>query len=1257
MSLKSPAPFHSRSLRYCGLLLFTLAFISAAWAFSPPEDKAGPLTMRIADPGEVQALNKSIAVPVTITNSGDEAMSGEVRVSLTDDWKVEGKDRLSFSIGPKAEQVLPFSVTAGSGSYAALYPVHAHATFRVAQKAPLTAHAVLIVSVSKEALIAAKPEATRLKALRAPTYGGLRLDAEPDYQPSIAIHDRPIVAKPVGWQGSDKESGGSIGQADEDRGGRRHAFSVHPPYRGGWGDALIDYRIALPNKKPITLGFATAIRDQAKDEPASDGVDFRVQVRNGHGEFKEVFARFSAAKQWETATVDLSAYAGREVTLRLFTGPGPKHNTVCDSAFWAEPLVWVGSKPKIEPEAERAARRQTAIAAAQAALAGKTAEWSWKLESEAGTTGAAVVSGPQGIADAFFAFVDGKRELVFEGFVMAVDGLELTPGKPGLVCQSVERRFKCGRGVLVHQVWHNEKVVPAQTEIWAEKGALRVGFSMPGVKRDDLGEPRFTKLMLGQASDKARRVVAGFGNVLEAPGKFELRGGGFTLSTRHVGVEFGNGVSLLQATDIFPDSFSVDGDTRRYALAAHHDTTFSFLPTTQNLFAAARAYRAIAAFQPAGGVGKLQGKMCLDQWGGDYREAAEGIANAARYGLTDAVFVKHDWQRWGYDYRLPDIYPPSRNAEDFKALADACHRNGILFCPHDNYIDYYPDAEGFSYDHILFNKDGTPQTAWFNKGRQALSYRWLPTAFFPWLDRNLKLVKDGFAPTSYFVDVFSAIPPIDFYDRAGRFYSKMVCGERWGAAFDQIRTTLGNNAPTISEAGHDALIGHLDGSQSDHSGWCPDHTSHFNWNMAAGDAERVPWHDMASHGAFVLFAGGLGPRYAGERGDDPLLHGYGSDDYLSMTVLGGRNPMCDGPFSRRAVMTYWLLHDVCAVLARSEMTAHEFNGDNIHRQTSRFGRDAIVHANRGKEDWEVAEVTLPPYGFIARVNGIEASVTRRDGIITAFAQHGPAYFIDARPEAAEERGLAQPRVLAVEDRGNRSFRLKMEWLIKQPVEAGYRPFMHFAKNEGSSHEDIAFQGHMKFCGDLAKPGMIEATCDATLPPDIKLPVKLAIRPGLYHPTRGGERPRLAGPIDRTGRARCGDLEFGTSGVTWQSEPIDQDVATRELRLNLGNMVVDFGVAATNGAFQLRCDKDDIELTPLPSSSAFDAELRLDRLGFSGRRVVQMSTIDSDGEIAARVPVKQEGETLRLHLDAQALRYRLEFQQTDATLERKLLVEP
>ena len=83
--------------------------------------------------------------------------------------------------------------------------------------------------------------------------------------------------------------------------------------------------------------------------------------------------------------------------------------------------------------------------------------------------------------------------------------------------------------------------------------------------------------------------------------------------------------------------------------------------------------------------------------------------------------------------------------------------------------------------------------------------------------------------------------------------------------------------PMISEAGTDALIGSLDAGQSDHFG-----AERWMSKNQFADSERVPWHDMVTHGKFVLFAGGLGGRYAAQdwkTNGDPLIHGYGSDDY------------------------------------------------------------------------------------------------------------------------------------------------------------------------------------------------------------------------------------------------------------------------------------------------------------------------------------------------------------------------------------------
>lgn len=1233
-----------RPLRSLYGIAALLAAALPSLAFTPPRDTAGPLTVSIADPGEVTALEKSIAVPVTLANAGDAPLSGVVRMAVTDDWRVEGEPARKFTLAPKATQTMPFSVVAGRGTYAALYPVHARVEFRVAKGKLQTAHPILILSVSREAL-AAEKKAEPPTVARAPQRGPLSLIALKSFQTTIAVNGKPPVVKPAGWQGTDAATGCGMWISDSDRGETRRAFNVHPPYRSGWGNAQMDFRVALPKQKPIHLDFATAIRDaDVKREGSSDGVDFRVLVSDG-GEFKQLFTRFSVAKRWEPARVDLSDYAGREITLRLFTGPGPKHNTSCDSSYWAEPTVWVGAPVVAEPEDRRAARRQAAVQAARAVFTGDTINWGWKLVNDAATVGVAVVRGPNGLADAFIAFVDDKRELVFDGFTFEVGGLPIAAGRAGLICDRVEESFRRGKGVLDHYLLKGDEPVRAQAKLWVEKGALRVAFSMPGVKRDKRGEPRFTQLMLGSASEKARRVYAGFGNVIQDPGKFELRGGGFTLSTRHAGADFAGGLSLVQAVDIFPDSLRVDPETRRCSLVAHHDATFSLVPSQRGAFAAARVYRAIANFKPAGGVAKIQGRICLDQWGGDYREAANGIEQAARYGLTDAVFVKHVWQRWGYDYRLPDIYPPAGNQEDFMAMVAACKRNGILFCPHDNYIDFYPDADGYSYDHIIFTPDGTPQKAWFNKGRDALSYRWLPTAFQPWLDRNLRLMKRGFAPTSCFVDVFSAAPPLDFYDRAGRFYPKMVCAERWGAAFDRIRAVLGNNAPTISEAGQDGLIGHLDAAQSDHSGWMPGQETHFNWRMPAGDAERVPWHDMASHGAFVLLAGGLGPRYSGE--GNQFLHGYASDDYLSNTIIGGRNPMCDGPFSRRAVMTYWLLHDVCAVLARSELLSHEFVGDDIHRQSVKFAGGATVCSNRGASDWEAGGATLPRYGFIVRAGDREASVTRRDGVITGFARKPGELFADARPDASENPGCIEPRVLGIEDLSGGRFRLRTECVVTRGVPEGYRAFVHFADEKRSLAEGIVFQGNWRLdAAKLATPGTYATVIESSVPDSVKLPATIAVRCGLYHPGKGGPRLAMLGPVDGSGRARCGRIEIKREGgrvaVAFQPEPPDPDLAAKRERVNSAGKVVDFGPVATSGAFRLRHSGTEMELMPLPSSPPFQATLRLDRLGAAGKKVERIVTLGSDGKPAGEQPFRQDGDALQLAHDGKTFAYRVRF---------------
>jgi hypothetical protein len=678
---------------------------------------------------------------------------------------------------------------------------------------------------------------------------------------------------------------------------------------------------------------------------------------------------------------------------------------VCDSGFWGAPAIVIGQVQKSATPAEKLDRHNEALRLASRAREGSVEPWSWQIKSDAGTFGVAVVPGTAGLADAVVALGGIKRIVLFDGFAIQVDGVDLA-SIPLAESASWTKTFSQGRGRVGARLLCGGQVTEVSADIWAEGGALRFRFSMPGVKRDTRGSPRFSLVGLGRdAEAKIARVYAGFGNVIEKPGKFDLSSDGFHLSTRHVGVDYDNGLSLVQASDVFPDRLHVDPDQSLVQMQVHEAATISLIPSEKGAFAAAKVYRDnIAHFKPAAGVARLQGKMCLDYWGTSYQHGIDTVEQLAKYGVTDCVYVWHNWQRWGYDYRLPEIYPARGSHAEFLKLAETCRKHGLLFCPHDNYIDFYPDAEGYSYDHIIFNEDGTPQKAWFNKGRGAQSYRWRPDSFQPWMEKNVALLNRDVKPTAYFTDVFTAIAPMDYYDRTGRFHPKSETIRKWAECFDYMREQFGG-APQISEAGSDHLIGHLDGGESDHNSVLRDGAAQWGWRVPCADAERTPWHDMASHGSFVLFAGGLASRYVS--GMDRRAHGYGSDDYLSLTVLGGRNPMAEGDSSAETILTYWLLHDVCKELGARQMSSHEFADGNIHRQIVRFGDDAMVWVNRGKDDWKVAGVALPPFGFVAnaraieprtkRVTEIRAEVRRRDGVVCGYAESGDVIFVDARP--------------------------------------------------------------------------------------------------------------------------------------------------------------------------------------------------------------------------------------------------------------------
>jgi hypothetical protein len=984
-----------------------LIFASSSPAFNGHVVTAGPLTVTIGEIPVVRTREAVVACPVALANAGAGPLVVELELGgLADEWRPAGPARRTVTVpaGGKAgaEFALAISATGGGGrTYSALYPVHVFARFEAGGAAQM-AQAIRIFETDfgPAGSAGAGDSDEEPPAVRVPDRGALPLTAVRSVRVAWAYAGGAEERLPAGWTGSHAASGTSFHRGPIARGGETRAtLQLHPPYRPRAGTASVEYRLQLPATTPLRLDFAHAIRDSTPREGTSDGVTFRVWVDD-----ERVFERHTATKTWLPGEVDLGAWARRTIRLRLESHPGPKLNTVCDASYWGDPVVTAGPPPRVATPAER----ETALARVRALLrggAGAAAAADEFVADLAGGLRAAVVPGPNGLADGAIGFGSEAGDVRFGGLHLAVEERVLGAGPAGAAVERVEAgRDAAGRMQFRHHLALDGRRAVLTATVWAEGPALRVKVECPEF---------ITGLALNAADQVAPRVYYGHGYCITDPEPFRAGSGGHNLASSHVGFEFAGGVSLLVATDTPPDHLQVDPGRRLYQLHTHPDATLTFVPGRAGAFDCAIRYRPLSEKRAAPAVARKAGRFVFDLWGGRYADNTAKLARAFDYGLTDALVILHNWQRWGYDYRLPDIFPPNPalgTPADVQELGRLCGVRGVPWALHDNYIDLYPDATGFTYDDVTFHADGRPRRAWFNQGRQAQSFQFRPDRFQPYLQRNLAAIVPALRPTASFVDVFASLQVFDFHDRDGRRHSRLETQRAWGEAFAAIREACGGDAPTISEAGSDQLVGWLEGSDAQFMSLGPEPQRFVNV-VRARDWARVPWLDAVLHSRFSLHGVGYSDRYqAGRRREE---HGIESDDYLSAELLTGHALMIDrAALGRGAVRKYWLAQDFIRSIAADDIRAVEFADGDPHRVTVTWNSGARVWVNRGAPDWTVDGHVLPQFGYRAVHGAIGSAVERRGGTIVEQARGPGRFYVRSRGT-----GSAAPAAPAAVDFG------------------------------------------------------------------------------------------------------------------------------------------------------------------------------------------------------------------------------------------------
>ena len=138
---------------------------------------------------------------------------------------------------------------------------------------------------------------------------------------------------------------------------------------------------------------------------------------------------------------------------------------------------------------------------------------------------------------------------------------------------------------------------------------------------------------------------------------------------------------------------------------------------------------------------------------------AEHLRQLRARGQEKALLHLDGWGRRGYDNQHPDYLPPAEHLGGWKGmkdLQDTCHEIGYFFGIHDQFRDYFYDADSFNEELAVHNEDGgvTVHGIW-GGGKQ--TYLCATQAPF-YVRRNYDaLYEHGIMPDNAYLDVFSCV--------------------------------------------------------------------------------------------------------------------------------------------------------------------------------------------------------------------------------------------------------------------------------------------------------------------------------------------------------------------------------------------------------------------------------------------------------------------------------------------------------------------
>lgn len=1035
----------------------------------------------------------------------------------------------------------------------------------------------------------------------------MRLDEIGLYEVGYALRGGPEVRLPVGWtSGLDSPTGAACESAGTQNG--QEAWLLHVPWRSHTGVTFQEFTLQLPRVPKIILRGATALRTDAVGK--SDGVTFRVFVA---GQKRLEVIRADSA--WQPFDLDLTPEAGKTVTVRFETDPGPQDNPSFDFALWGDrQIVLTGFAPTVKPhpvppalDLRRLASRQNGSVIPVSGFVGKT--------SATVTPTEAVLSyrGPDGVLK--YHWKPGDRGDSLLGSVI------LTAKMTGDTPVQVPLAGQAGLDWIETATLTDSRLEPTANGTSAR---LTRTYSVAGQTA--------TVTMTGHVEGKSLVLDVS----CDKPLLRGMTGGDWgPTMRRQIGVPYySNPIWFLPRENLFAgafldwtDSQTSSQDRTRAAYDARTDGTRNLLHERLIYTAAWHLAETLPNIPnpPSPFRADLAKRVMLDIWGGSFADVQAHLHTLAEDGFGPGAAIIHVWQNAGYDNGLPTHVPA--NAEQggdagMAALVAEGKRDGITMALHENYVDYYPNYAGFTDADIARQPDGSRATAWYNPGTKIQSFAVKPTHILSLAKTQGPEVVKRYGSDACYLDVHSAVPPWFHVDAdatqpgAGKFATV------WDAhrALWAYERSL-HHGPVFGEGNnHWYWSGDLDGVEAQFGqGW---HDGQGTDAPLLLDFDLLKIHPLQLNHGMGYYERWWAHGPDKSRGLMSLLDQYRMQEaaYGHQGFLGGEAWHDAGlswleshlmpPLTSRAALANPVAIDYFDGINWKDTTATVKAAGDWSRVRVRYDNGLTLWANSSNTPLQIpsgspriggrgAAVTLPRYGWLAVGQGFRAGTIQRSGIVSDLAETPDSVFVNARPaEDWETPGTTRlrPTVASFTPTGPRSFRFTYHWEVGQALPANYQSLVHFVQpTQADGGESIRFQQDhaLPLPTSQWKPGqtITDGPWNLTIPADLA-PSDYPWTIGLFAP--GGGRLTLQGQSDAHSRIVLGILHVTERGLTFTPTPPDTGDLTAPV--NHDNRVLDFGAIRTNGSVFVRREGSDWVLRPFPNDRPFTVELSTARFG-------------------------------------------------------------